>query len=234
MDSPIKVFKRVEKKYLLTEEQKDAFYRVIKEMIVPDRYYQYTISNIYYDTENFDLIRRSLDKPVYKEKLRLRSYGIPGPYDNVFIEIKKKYDGTVYKRRVVMNLQEAEDYLDCGIQPEQQSQILKEIDYFLNLYNPEARLYLAYDRAAFSGKSEPDLRITFDTNIRSRTYDLSLSAGDYGDSLLEEGMYLMEIKANLSMPIWLVQTLSQQKIYPASFSKYGNIYRRKILCSQVY
>ncbi len=233
MDSPIKVFKRVEKKYLLTESQKDIFYGAIEDMVIPDKYYQYTISNIYYDTENFDLIRRSLDKPIYKEKLRLRSYGIPKANDKTFIEIKKKYEGTVYKRRAVMTLQEAENYLDYGIQPSQKSQILKEIDYFLNLYNPEAKLYLAYDRAAFSAKDNLALRITFDTNIRSRTHDLSLSAGDYGDRLLEEGLYLMEIKANSAMPLWLVQALSQQKIYPVSFSKYGNIYRRKISCSQV-
>lgn len=233
MDSPTKVFKRVEKKYLLTARQKEAFYRAIEDMVIPDKYYQYTISNIYYDTENFDLIRRSIDKPIYKEKLRLRSYGVPKADDKAFIEIKKKFDGTVYKRRAVMTLAEAENYLDFGIQPPDQNQILKEIDYFLNLYNPEAKLYLAYDRAAFSGKDDSTLRITFDTNIRSRTYDLSLSHGDHGDRLLDQDLYLMEIKANLSMPLWLVQALSQQKIYPVSFSKYGNIYRRKILCSQV-
>ena len=236
MNSPVKVFNRVEKKYLLSSHQKNIFYEAIRDMVEPDKYHQYTISNIYYDTESFDLIRRSIDKPIYKEKLRLRGYGTPGPDDPVFIEIKKKFHGTVNKRRIILPLERAENYLDYGLLAEEYktNQIFKEIDYILNFYNPEPKLYLAYDRVAYVGSEDNSLRITFDNDIRSRTDQLSLSSGDHGDRLLDKDLFLMEIKANTAVPLWLAQTLSKQEIYPVSFSKYGNIYRRKILCSQVF
>jgi len=202
-----------------------------KEYIKSDKYGVTSICNVYFDTEDSELIRTSIEKPLYKEKLRLRSYGTPTSEDSkVFLEIKKKYDGVVYKRRVSMSLKESEKYLNNGIKPEcENGQIIREIDYIIEHYNLKPKLFLAYDRIAYNGIEDTALRITFDTNIRSRENDLSLMAGSYGDNLIDGDTYLMEIKANGGMPLWLVDLLSTLEIYPLSFSKYGNIYKRSIM-----
>ncbi|SHI56240.1 VTC domain-containing protein [Dethiosulfatibacter aminovorans DSM 17477] len=218
-------FERVEKKYMLSKQKYKKFMKQAGCHITPDKYCRSSILNIYYDTDDYDLIRRSIDKPVYKEKLRLRSYGVPGKKDTVFLEIKKKYDGTVYKRRISLPLRDAVNYLESGIKPEERGQILKELDYFMSFYRPKAKLFLAYDREAYSVIFDSGLRITFDRNIRSRDYDLSLDKGDYGRPLLDDDIYIMEIKAAGAMPMWLVDILSDMEIYPKSFSKYGNIYK---------
>ena len=231
-------FQRVEKKYLLKKET----YLQLKEKLFlhmhQDEYGKHTISNIYYDTKMDDLIRRSIEKPVYKEKFRVRSYGVPKKDSTVFLEIKKKYKGIVYKRRIAMTLQEAKDYLEKGIAPKEQGQIFREIDYMLHYYEGIApKLYLAYDRRAWIGNEDENLRITFDTNIRSRRTDMFLEHGDYGTKLLDEQMYLMEIKVPGAFPLWLSAILNELEIYPVSFSKYGNIYKKNLggieICSQV-
>lgn len=165
------IFKRYEKKYLLEEGQ---FHRTILELtakMTPDQYGRHTICNIYFDTPDYQLIRSSLEKPVYKEKLRLRSYGVPAEEDTVYIELKKKFDGIVYKRRTPMKLSEAEAYLLKGEEPSQDNQIIREIDYVKNYYGLQPAVYLAYDRVALFGNENPDLRVTFDFNIRGRGQD---------------------------------------------------------------
>lgn len=235
------VFERVEKKYLLTREKYNLLLEAMEPYMSIDSYGKHTIGNVYYDTDTYELISRSIEKPKYKEKFRVRSYGIPKEEDKVFLEIKKKYKGIVYKRRVSMTLKEAEDYLEKGIRPKKEGQILKEIDYFLSFYKPTPKVYLAYDRMAYFGKENKDIRITFDHNIRSRQCNMSLAEGDYGTPILDEYHYLMEIKVPGAMPLWLSKILSDLEIYPTSFSKYGNVYkqfilpnRRKVLCSQAY
>ncbi len=221
-------FERIEKKYLLNKAQYTALQERIKNHVMLDEYGLHTICNIYYDTEGFDLIRSSLEKPVYKEKLRLRSYGIPSKDSKVFLEIKKKYDGVVYKRRISLTLREAYDYLSNRIRPaEDNSQIFKEIDYFMKFYDPQEAMYIAYDRMAYFGILDNSFRMTIDTNIRSRDYDLKLEHGDYGETLLAPDTYLMEVKAAGAMPMWLTVSLSALKIYPESFSKYGRIYEKE-------
>lgn len=222
------VFQRVEKKYLLDPTQYDALLEYMKPYMTADSYGQHTICNIYYDTDNSDLIRMSLDKPRYKEKFRIRSYGVPQMDSKVFLEIKKKYKGVVFKRRASMTLLEAKEYLNGHKSPDQESQILNEIDYFMNLYHPVPKLYLAYDRIAFFGTQDPELRMTFDTNIRSREDHLNLEDGDQGIYLLNEGMHLLEIKISDAMPMWMAKALSELSIFPVSFSKYGSIYEEKI------
>ena len=166
----------------------------MSEYVKMDRYGPGTICNIYYDTPKFDLICRSIEKPAYKDKLRMRSYGTPGEKDEVYIELKKKWQGIVYKRRIQMILNEARNYLDHGIRPKMESQILNEIDYFLNFYKPERKKYIAYDRIAWMGILDKDVRITFDSNIRYREDELDLEAGDTGYSLMDSNLILMEIK----------------------------------------
>ena len=219
----IEVFNRYEHKYLIDEETFQKVLEVLEEHMEPDFHNigrkPYIISNIYYDTSDDFLIRHSLSKPLYKEKLRLRSYGIPGEEDKVFLEIKKKFNGKVNKRRTKLTL-EVKSYMN--------EQVLKELEYFLQIYALRPKLYLAYDRIAYFEKENNDLRISFDMNIRSRRYDLKLEDGDFGDLLLDEGMYLMEVKTSLAKPLWLTHMLDELEIRRRSFSKYGTEYTNMI------
>lgn len=219
-------FKRVEKKYLLDGKQYERLMQKLGPHMQLDEYGLHTICNIYYDTEQFDLIRRSIEKPPYKEKLRLRSYGVPEADSRVFLEIKKKYRGVVYKRRISLTLREAEDYLGGRAPLPRDGQMEREIDYFVKFYRPVAKMYIAYDREAYFGREDASLRITFDQNIRSREEELMLEGGDAGKLLMERGSRLMEIKVSQAFPMWLANVLSELAIFPVSFSKYGNIYKK--------
>ncbi len=229
------VFERIEKKYGLTPIQYQFLQEALAPYMKPDEYGESTVCSVYFDTEQYDLIRRSIEKPSYKEKFRVRSYGVPSENSPVFLEIKKKYKKIVYKRREVLPLLDARRYLEQGIYPQKDSQILREIDYFLQLYHPVPKVYLAYDRVALCGSTPESegLRITFDTNIRSRTDHLCLSWGDKAEPLFSEPFYLMEVKCAAVFPLWLTHLLSQAEVFPTSFSKYGNVYRSRILPSLV-
>lgn len=237
----IEVFNRCEKKYLLNQQQYEAMLENISDYMVMDTYNKnnqfYKISNIYYDTINNDIIRTCIDKPIYKEKLRIRSYGVPSVKDNVFVEIKKKYNGIVYKRRTQMQLKDAYQYLRGDISASYiiqnnsniNNQLLGEIDYYKNFYKVVPKVYLSYDRLAYFEKNDGDFRITFDTNITTRREDIRLEYGSFGELLLPENMYLMEIKINRAVPLWFVKIMSDLKIYPVSFSKYGTEYKKYIM-----
>lgn len=222
-------FQRFEKKYLLTPAQYDVLMEGMGPYMQPDEYGRYTICNIYYDTENFELIRTSLDKPVYKEKLRVRSYGVPKDGDNVFVELKKKFSGEVYKRRVVMEVSEAMDYLSGRAHPDEEGQICHEIDWFMKSYDPEPKAFIAYDREALTGTEDSELRITFDTHLRWRRDRLDLRDGDRGELLLPEDEILMEIKIPGASPVWLGHLLSETGVFPTSVSKYGICYRDHLM-----
>ena len=217
-------FERIEKKYLLTNNQYQELMKKIADYVEMDDYPMSCIHNIYYDTPSFDIIRESLEKPVYKEKLRLRSYGVPKDDSTVFLELKKKYDGVVYKRRISLKYEEAINYLEKGIYPKKDSQILREIDYFVKRHNLTNRTYLRYERLALRGKEDHQLRITFDSDITACFGRSSLQKGYKGDAVLEEGMVLMEIKVLGAMKLWLSRILSELEIYPTSISKYGKAY----------
>ncbi len=223
-----KVFNRFEKKFLLDEETYKAFKKELDEYMLMDEYGLHTIRNIYYDTPNDQLIRTSIEGPKYKEKFRVRCYGEPS-YDSMcFLEIKKKYNGLVNKRRVAIPMEEAEQYLIEGILPSNPNQIFKEIDYFFSRYPLEPKRYIAYDRIAMYGKEDPDFRVTFDINIRSRCENLTLYVDDENEYLLEPGTRLMEVKIAEAMPLWFTRLLSKYKIYSTSFSKYGNFYKKQL------
>lgn len=218
-------FKRYEKKYLLSQKQYETLRALTEKRLIPDEYGEKTICNIYFDTPSARIIRASIEKPIYKEKLRLRSYGVPSPDSVVFVELKKKYKGIVYKRRETMPLKEAEGYLYRGKRPEKKSQVLREIDWFLSYYEEvHPNMYISYDRVALYDVENPDLRVTFDWNICWRDYQLELSNGSWGNSILQTGQYLMEVKIPESMSVWLGKILDELKIYPTSFSKYGKAY----------
>lgn len=224
-----KNFRRTEKKYLLTPAQYRALRKELAPYMEEDEYGLSRILSLYYDTEDYRLIRQSLEKPSYKEKLRIRSYGVPGDGDTVFLEIKKKVEGVVYKRRVTLAAKAAMDYLAGGAKPEGKGQIMEEIDWMVRRYAPKPAAVISTDRLALFGKEDRELRITFDFNPRGRTDALDLRLGDGGESLLPEGQVLMELKVSAAAPIWLVEILSRMQLYPRSFSKYGTCYRRDLL-----
>ena len=218
-------FQRYEQKYRITSVQQTRLLRALEEYMVPDDYGQYSICNIYYDTPDWQLIRHSLEKPCYKEKLRLRSYGTPGEEDPVFLEIKKKVEGMVYKRRTQLPSAAAPRYLAGDETLSPGDQVSREIDWFQYLYHSVPRVFLAYDRVALAGREEPGLRITFDRQLRWRDRELDLAAGDWGAPLLPEDAVLMEIKLPGRAPFWLSRLLGELEIYPISFSKYGYCYQ---------
>ena len=222
-------FKRFEKKSLLTPAQYDARLNGMRPYMQTDQYGHYTICNIYYDTDNFQLIRTSLESPIYKEKLRLRSYGVPTDGQKVFVEIKKKFDHVVYKRRTVLPCAEAVDYLAGQARPQAEDQICHEIDWFIRSYRPKPRVFIAYDRTALAGIENPELRVTFDTNLRWRAEDLDLRQGDHGAPLMPGDRILMEIKIPGTAPGWLGHLLIETGVFPTSFSKYGTCYRQNLL-----
>ncbi|RAP76834.1 polyphosphate polymerase domain-containing protein [Paenibacillus montanisoli] len=232
----IEVFNRYENKYLMDTK---GFYHLCNRLMdymeldaynKNDRFY--SISNLYYDNEHHTLIRNSLSKPKYREKLRVRAYGVPEENAKVYLELKKKVFGLVNKRRTALKLQEAYEFVRTGQAPSfregMNRQVIQEIEYFLSRYELQPMVYLAYDRIAMFCKGNRDLRITFDTNIRSRRYDLRLEAGDYGEQLMEKGQWLMEVKAEKTIPVWLSKLLSELQMYRTSFSKYGNEYKKSI------
>lgn len=232
----IEVFNRYEHKYMLDRETFEKVIKIMDEHMVMDSHNEghtpYTIANIYFDTPDDYLIRTSLSKPEYKEKLRLRAYGVPDADTKVFLEIKKKFKGIVNKRRTKLKLFEAYGFVTSGKAPEPKdymnTQVLHELEYFLKIYNLSPKLYLAYDRIAYFEKDNRDLRISFDMNTRSRRYDLALEAGDYGEKLLPDDVYLMEIKTSLAKPLWLTHMIAELDIKRKSFSKYGTEFKRMI------
>lgn len=222
-------FKRLEKKYLLSAGQYERLMAQLREHIEPDRFHKSTVCSLYYDTDSYELIRRSIDAPVYKEKLRVRSYGVPEADGRVFVELKKKFKGIVYKRRVVMGALEAERWLSGEHPAPNDSQIVREIEWFMHENAPAPKMFIACERTAWTAKDERELRITFDEEIRFRETELELTAGSHGEALTEPGQVLMEIKLPDAAPLWLAHLLSELELYPAGFSKYGTAYRKTLL-----
>jgi hypothetical protein len=218
-------FQRYEKKYLLDTAQYDELRHELEKYMTNDDFAHSTICNVYYDTPDFSLVRASLERPIYKEKLRVRSYGTPDRDGKVFLEIKKKYDGVVYKRRTEMTDSEAVSYLKNGIRPADDSQIMREIDWFVRSRQLEPKVYIAYDRDALKGIENDALRITFDHSIRWRERELNLCRGDVGEELLPEDTVLMEVKIPGAAPLWMAEMFSRLRIYPTNFSKYGACYK---------
>lgn len=250
MKDTIYSFKRTEMKFLLTPYQHAALLREIENNIKPDDYPESHIENIYFDTPTDYLIRTSLEKPIYKEKLRLRTYGVPTADSPAFLEIKKKYDGIVYKRRIEVPYETAMNYMNApavrgmysptfansenpadrqsafhSTNPAdfiEDSQIKREIDAFRDRYEGlRPRMVISYDRKSYLAKDDPNLRITFDSRIRYRSEDLDLTDGPWGKELLENGYVLMELKAAGAVPLAFARTLSRLAIRQTSFSKYG-------------
>ncbi len=229
----IEVFNRFEKKYFVTEEQLGRVLDVIESRMEPDKHnidrQVYTIRNIYFDTEDNQLIRNSLAKPLYKEKIRLRTYAGAGKEAKAFLEIKKKFNGLVNKRRTKMEAGEAIAFVENGgkiiYKPYMNPQVVKELSYMVSRYRLKPKVMIAYDRLAYFEKGNPDLRVSLDTNIRTRRDELDMNAGSHGRLLLPRNIWLMEIKTARAMPVWLTELLAEEGIRRVSFSKYGTEYK---------
>lgn len=229
----LQTFNRKETKFLLTKEQYRQLMKRLEDFMCLDGHCKdggYKICNIYFDTADNEVLRRSVNKPYYKEKLRLRSYGTPSSdSDKVFLELKRKIGGIVNKRRTVLTYGQAKDYLRQGTKPELSDytdrQVLGEIDWFLRNNSVVPYAYVSYDRIALFGKEDRSLRLTLDCNLQARRNDLSLSHGSYGHLLLPHDAWLMEIKFSGAIPLSLARTLSELKIYSHSFSKIGAEYK---------
>ena len=225
------IFKRYELKYLVTKAQRDEILWAMEPYMTADRFFHSSIRNIYCDTPNYRLIRQSLDKPVYKEKLRLRSYGPAAMGDEIFVELKKKYESVVYKRRLEMTQKQALEAL-MGKAPLPDSQIGREIDATLQFYQELIpRVFLSYERDAYHAW-DSDFRLTFDDCIRYRTQALTLDSDPWGEALLDGDTVLMELKIPDSMPLWMASLLSRLGIVKTSFSKYGAAYQQILLNQQ--
>ncbi len=224
------VFKRYEIKFLLTCQQKNAIIMEMAPYMRLDKYGKTTVRNLYYDTDSFLLIRRSIEKPVFKEKLRIRSYKKADKTDEVFVELKKKYNGVVYKRRLALPENDAVQWIKNGNYPLEKCQISNEIDYFIQHYQGlSPKVFLSYEREAFYDTTGSDLRVTFDDNILSRREELALCNDIWGVPLLDDNYSLMEIKTSGGIPLWMTRLLAGMNLYKISFSKYGNVYTTTIL-----
>ena len=228
----VTVFNRYEKKYLMPEPVYLRLRQRLKPYMQVDMYGLTQILNIYFDTPDYLLVRRSNEFPVYKEKLRLRSYGVPGMDSLVFLEIKKKHKGLVNKRRVGMTLREAYDYVENGVRPNREyvpaeQQILREIDFFLQRYDLAPAMNVNYQRVALFAREDPEFRVTFDHLIRGRRTEIGLENGAYGTRLIPDSYYLMETKILDATPYWFTKILSEMSLYMTTFSKYGNLFRQE-------
>lgn len=221
------IFRRVEEKYFLSNEQAKELFSEINKYIEKDEYYKSNILNIYFDNDNDEILIRSGDKPIYKDKIRLRSYDIPKLNDDVFLEIKSKFNGITGKRRIKMKLSDFYDYINNN--KVKDTQIMNELDYLFKYYDLKPSYFVGYDRLSFKGIDNSGLRITLDKNLRSRTDNLNLENGDYGKLFFDDDRCIMEIKTLDSMPLWLTRALSNLKIYPVSFSKVGEIYKKEMI-----
>ncbi|MBQ9783472.1 MAG: polyphosphate polymerase domain-containing protein [Clostridia bacterium] len=223
------VFKRYELKYMLTLAQKERILHAMEPYMLPDRYGRSTVRNLYLDTDSYRLIRRSIEKPAYKEKLRIRSYSLAAPESTVFVELKKKYKGVVYKRRLSLPEQTAMAWVRGEIPCPKQTQIAREIDYALQYYGElRPTVFLSYDREAYYSRSDGNFRVTFDERILCRRDGFSLREEPSGTPILENGRVLMELKCAGGIPLWMVHALTEEGLYKTSFSKYGTAYQTLI------
>ena len=226
-------FRRYELKYMLTRGQAELLKQAMEGHMELDRFGHSAIRNIYLDTDSFRLIRRSIEKPFYKEKLRLRAYGKAGREDDIFVELKKKFDGVVYKRRLTLPHQEAMEALWEGRPLPAQGQIAREIEAFREFYGPtlKPRMFLSYEREAYYPTDGEDFRLTLDENILWRTDHVDLGTSLWGTNLLTPDQILMELKTPGGFPLWMVKFLSENGIRKISFSKYGTAYGQLMMMS---
>ena len=221
------IFRRQEVKFVITDAQRGQIYDFVAGRIPPDVFGKYLVQSLYFDTEHWDVIRASIDKPVFKEKLRLRCYGVPDMGDTMYLELKKKLRGVVHKRRIAFPMGELAGRAVRDIAAADSSQVGRELHFYLQAMPVCEKAHISYHRTAF--EDDTGLRVTFDTDIRFRTNMLDYAHPEGGLEVLPPGLSVMEIKTLGGMPLWLAQALSGFGIYPGTYSKYGAGYKKYIL-----
>ena len=221
------VMKRYEFKYILTPEQTEFVTEMIKGRMEEDEYGLTTIASIYYDTPDHRIIRASIENPEFKEKIRVRSYGPASDDSPVFLELKRKVEGVVYKRRIQSTIPVVSQFFNGRRGVIGEGQIEDELRSFCDFYGTLVpSCMIIYDRTAYV-MPDTDLRLTIDRDPRFRTEDFDLRRPFDGIALLPDGYAILEIKLQESIPLWLARMLSDGKIYKTSFSKYGTAYERQ-------
>lgn len=217
-------FERVEKKFVLTQQQAERFMQDLTAYMAVDAYGQHTIRNLYYDTDDYALVRKSIAKPTYKAKFRLRAYGTPAEDSLIFAELKKKYKGVVYKRRIAERPQAIQRFLAGETLLGENPQIQRELHRYFAEHTIRPKVFLAYERVALYGLEDSALRVTFDTHLRFRTEHLERFTDDAGTLICPDDPVILEVKLAQAAPLWLARLLSQHHLYMSSFSKYGTCY----------
>ena len=228
-ENPVGVMKRYEMKYILNAEQTAYLRQRLEGHMQVDAFGLTSIASLYYDTPDYRLIRASLEKNGYKEKIRLRAYGLATESSPVFLELKRKAYGIVYKRRVKSTIPLVNKFFEGEGEICAGGQINSEITAFRDFYGELVPACLIiYDRTAYF---EPggDLRLTIDENPRYRTDPLDLTSSMEGISLLDPDSAILEVKVQDAVPLWLARILSDGGIRLGSFSKYGEAYRQQLL-----
>ena len=220
----ITIIDRMEQKYFVSFDKYKKLMDIIEDKLVKDKYFSERIYNIYFDNDEYEFMTKSLDKPLYKEKVRLRSYETADKNSNVFLEIKKKFQGHGNKRRVVINYNDAIDYINNKIIPDTNKQIMNELDYTFKKNNLKPKISLTYDRLSYAFKEDDSYRITFDTNIRYSNKKIDLVDLDDDYCLFNDG-YIMEVKTLKGYPMWFIKALNELKLFPTSYSKVGEAYK---------
>ena len=227
-DKPVVVMKRYELKYVISPVQEALVRAALVGHMEPDAYGLTSIASLYYDTPDYRLINRSIEKPEFKEKLRLRSYGLADDSSPVYLELKRKAYGIVYKRRVQTTIPQVQKFLDGEGDICAGGQINREITYFRDFYqNLSPTCLILCERTAFR-ESEGDLRLTIDNSPRYRVRDLDLRISMEGKPLLPSGYSILEIKVQQAVPLWLSGILDDGKIRQSGFSKYGEAYQQQM------
>lgn len=221
-------FNRYEQKFLIPIDQIDHIKEQIGPYVTQDdnaSLSHYTICNIYYDTTNDEIIKRSVSKPMFKEKLRLRCYGEPKQGDIMFLEIKKKLNGFVNKRRTSISYEDACMLIHEKVMPIKKSyhnsQVLNEIYFYVKNKQLIPRISLSYDREAYYAIDDESIRLTFDYNMTSRRDNVNLGRTHEDTLIVQDERAILEVKTTGALPLWLTNILTANQIYPNSFSKYG-------------
>ncbi len=225
----IEIFKRKEQKYLITLDQ----YSLLLEQIMPymrsDKFGvdgRYIVSSLYFDSDDHNIYFETKNKLTFRQKLRLRTYNETGIDETAFFEVKQKHNNVVNKRRMLLPLEEAYHYLEKGDKKHLKDfhtsnlQVLREIDHFRTLYKLKPEMVVSYERHALHGIDNPDLRITFDFNLRCRNDDLLLEHGSDGEQFIDNNLIVLEVKVNDSVPLWLTRILQALQCEQRSASKY--------------
>jgi len=223
----VKIITRQEVKYLISRASHDALLRDLANHLVPNKFFAQTIHNVYFDNDTNDLILRSIEKKEFKDKLRLRAYHMDGELGNPLIELKKKYKGTSYKRRIKLTIEQARDLINGGAL-NHTGQIADEMRFLIARTGCTPKMYIGYDRASYDVVGHDDLRITFDSNVRCRTTNLDFAPNPADKNIIDADHYILEIKAADTFPLWLTDALTRNGIFPQSFSKYA----RAFVCTE--